>query len=204
MITLKKATAEAIRYACLKYHYSKCVPSSAYSYNVYNQADEWCGVILFGVGATPNIAKPFGMAQGEVLELVRVALNGKQPCTSECVGAALKRLHKDAPQVKIVVSYADADQGHLGIIYQATNWLYLGLNGKGERSAFIIHGKKIHPRTIGSAGGVQSLKWVREHIDKNASEFFTKGKNKYIYVFDKKLRKKWKSEAKPYPKNNEG
>ena len=153
MITLKKATAEAVRYACLKYHYSRCVPSSSYSYNVYNARNEWCGVILFGNGATPNIATPFGMSQGEVLELVRVALNGKQPCTSECVAAALRRLHADAPQIKIVVSYADADQNHLGIIYQATNWIYLGLNGNGDRSAFIIHGKKTHPRTIGSRGG---------------------------------------------------
>lgn len=200
MITLKKATAEAVRYACLKYHYSRCVPSSSYSYNVYNEQGEWCGVILFGNGATPHIATPFGLAQGEVLELVRVALNGKQPCTSECVGAALRRLHADAPQVKIVVSYADADQNHLGIIYQATNWIYLGLNGAGDRSAFIINGKKVHPRTIGSSGGVQSLQWIREHLDKNATEFRTKGKNKYIYVFNKRLRKKWQAKAKPYPK----
>lgn len=200
MITLKRATPEAIRYACLNYHYAKAIPSAYNAYNVYNEQSEWCGVIIFGGGATPNISKPFGMATGEVMELVRVALNGKQPCTSECVGAALKQLHKDAPQVKLIVSYADMDQNHYGTIYQATNWIYLGDMNVGERGAFIINGKKVHPKTVHSHGWVQSIQWLREHVDKNVTEFLTKGKRKYIWVFDKKLRKEWQKKALPYPK----
>ena len=199
MIELRNATPKAIRYACMHFHYAKSVPSVQYGYNVY-QDGEWCGVILFGSGATPNIASPFGMIQGEVLELVRVALNGKQNTTSECVAASLRKLHEDAPQIKIVVSFADEDQNHVGTIYQATNWIYLGRYGKGERSAFIINGKKTHPRTIGSAGGVQSIKWIRENLDPEASEFFTKGKEKYIFVFNKRLRREWLKQAQPYPK----
>ena len=199
MIELRKATPKAIRYACLNFHYAKAVPSVSYGYNVY-QDGEWCGVILFGLGATPNIASPFGMIQGEVLELVRGALNGKQHTTSECVMAAVRRLHQDAPQIKMLVSFADIDQDHVGTIYQATNWIYLGRTESGKRAAFMIHGKKTHPRTIGSMGGVQSLKWVREHLDANATEFVTKGKEKYIFVFDKRLRKQWLKKALPYPK----
>ena len=199
MIELRKATPKAVKYACLHFHYSKSVPSVSYGYNVY-QDGEWCGVILYGLGATPNIASPFGMIQGEVLELVRVALIGKQNATSECVAASLRKLHEDAPQIKIVVSFADEDQSHVGTIYQATNWIYLGRHGEGDRSAFIINGKKTHPRTIGSAGGVQSLAWIRENLDPEATEFFTKGKEKYIFVFNKRLRKKWLQSAKPYPK----
>lgn len=203
MIELRNATAKAIRYACLHFHYAKAVPSVIYGYNVY-QNGEWCGVILFGSGATPNIASPFGMVQGEVVELVRVALNGKQNTTSECVAAALRKLHQDAPQIKIVVSYADDDQGHVGTIYQATNWIYLGRCNEGDRSAFIINGKKTHPRTVGSWGGVQSLDWIRKHIDPNATEFRTKGKEKYIFCFNKKIRRQWLGKAKEYPKKDGG
>lgn len=202
MITLKRATPEAVRYACLNYHYAKAVPAAYNAYNVYNEHSEWCGVIIFGGGATPNIAKPFGMATGEVMELVRVALNGKQPCTSECVGAALRQLHKDEPQVKLIVSFADCDQDHFGTIYQATNWIYLGDTGVNERGAFIIHGKKIHPKTVHSRGWVQSISWLREHVDPNATEFITKGKRKYIWVYNKKLRKEWQKKALPYPKKD--
>ena len=125
MIELKRASAKAIRYACLHFHYARSVPANQYSYNVFENG-EWCGVIIYSSGANNHIASPFGLVQGEVLELVRVALNGKQSHTSECVAASLKQLHKDAPQIKIVVSYADMDEGHKGIIYQATNWIYLG------------------------------------------------------------------------------
>lgn len=153
MVMLTPTTHDEIKFACRTYHYAHCIPSVSYGYNVFNERYEWCGVILFGTGATPNIGKPFGMEQSEVVELVRVALNGLQPCTSECVAAALKQLHEDAPQIKIVVSYADADQNHYGTIYQATNWIYLGMKEQNALGAFIIHGKKVHRRTIGSAGG---------------------------------------------------
>lgn len=203
MITLKRATPEAVRYACLNFHYAKSVPSAYYAYNVYNEKNEWCGVIIYGGGATPNISKPFGMAQGEILELVRVALNGKQPCTSECVSASLRQLHKDAPQIKLIVSFADIDQDHYGTIYQATNWIYLGDMNVGERRAFVIHGKKIHPKSVHSHGWVQSVEWLRKNIDPNAEEIKTKGKRKYIWVYDKKLRKEWQKKALPYPKKGE-
>ena len=200
MIELRKATPKAVRYACTHYHYAKSVPSVQYGYNVYEDG-EWCGVILYGSGATINIASPFDMVQGEVLELVRVALNGKQKTTSECVAASLRQLHKDAPHIKIIVSFADCDQNHIGTIYQATNWIYLGRKNEGDRGAFIVHGKKMHPRTVGAMkGGVQSLQWVRENLDPEATEFRTQGKEKYIFVFDKRLRKKWLKQAQPYPK----
>lgn len=202
---LSIATPKAIRYACTQFHYAKSVPSVQYGFNVFNDSDEWCGVICYGNGATVNIGKPFGMCQGEILELVRVALNGKQGHgkTSEAVAASLRKLHELCPLVRMIVSYADCDQDHTGIIYQATNWIYLGRCNEGQRSAFIIRGKKTHPRTIGSMGGVQSIEWVRSHIDENAEVFYTKGKEKYIYCFDKRLRKQWQKQAKPYPKKIE-
>ena len=72
MITLKRATPEAVRYACLNFHYAKVVPCAIYYYNVYNESGEWCGCILFGNGAM-NFHKLFCLNNGEVFELVRVA-----------------------------------------------------------------------------------------------------------------------------------
>ena len=202
MITLKRATPEAVRYACLNFHYAKVVPCAIYSYNVYNESGEWCGCILFGNGAM-NFHKLFGLNNGEVFELVRVALNGKQPCTSECVSAALRQLHKDAPQIKIVLSYADMDQEHFGTIYQATNFIYLGETVQGGICGFVVNGKKLHPKTIGSHGWRVSEKWLQEHVDPSAHAVRSKGKRKYIWVYDKKLRKEWQKKALPYPKKGE-
>lgn len=125
MMRLEKASYKAIKYACLKFHYAKRVPMAALAYSIFND-DEWCGIVSFGFGIGINTGKSYGLNMGEVVELTRVALNGKQTCTSEVVAMCLRALHKDCPQVRLVVSYADADQKHYGTIYQATNWIYVG------------------------------------------------------------------------------
>ena len=200
MIELRRASAKAIKYACLHFHYARSVPANQYSYNIYENG-EWCGVIIYSSGATNNIACPFGMVQGEVLELVRVALNGKQSHTSECVAASLKQLHKDAPQVKLIVSFADAGQKHLGIIYQATNWIYLGEKDTGH-SYTIVHGQKTHVRSLFAKYGTHSTKWIKEHVDPNAEYIPHGSKHKYIFCFPRKLRREWEKKALPYPKAN--
>ena len=193
------ATPKAIRYACQNFHYSKSVPSVQYGFNIYNANNEWCGVICYGGGANPHIGKPYGLCQGEILELVRVALNGKQHKTSQCVAATLRKLHQINPLVKVVVSYADMDQGHNGIIYQATNWLYEGIKSKGERCAFIVNGERLHPKTVYSKKWKESVIWLQQNVDQNAEVVISKGKHKYLYFFDKKLLKKYKGLFKEYP-----
>ena len=191
------ANNKAIRYACMTFHYAKSVPVNTLGYNVYNDNDEWCGVILYGTGANNAIASPFGMHQGEVLELVRAALNGKQECTSKAVAMSLKQLHKDCPLCKLVVSYADCDQSHLGTIYQATNWLYVGTMMKNTKdSSWIINGKRYHGRVISTwvkqHGGLKGLtreQFLRKYYDANAVEYVTQGKHKYLMPMNKQVRK---------------
>lgn len=209
---LTRATLDGIRYACLHFHYAHSVPANPLGYNVYNDADEWCGVILFAMGATPNIGKPYNLPIGGVLELVRVALNGKQEQTSRAVAMSLKQLKKDVPHCRLVVSYADCDQNHLGTIYQATNWVYTGTENRGGRGAFIVHGKKMHPKSVHSTKVVidgrsvhcpQTLEAVRKFLDPNATIFYTQGKRKYLFPLDKSMRMQIAPLSKPYPKDDE-
>lgn len=207
---LTHATREAVKYACLHFHYAKSVPVNPIGYNVYNANDEWCGVILYSWGANPNISKQYNLPQGGVLELVRVALNGKQECTSMAVAMSLKELKKDCPLCRLVVSYADCDQNHLGTIYQATNWIYTG-EVTGQRY-FVIKGKKTHPKTIYSykvnidgklINCPQTLEAVRRFFDKDAQEVHSLGKRKYLMPLDKKIRKQIEPLRQPYPKKDE-
>lgn len=207
---LTRATPQAIKYACLHYHYSQCVPANTIGYNIYNDSGDWCGVVIFGTGATNNIGCPYNLPQGAVLELVRVALNGKQEQTSKAVSMSLKQLKKDVPQCRLVVSYADCDQKHLGTIYQATNWIYEGLS-KGD-TYFIIHGKKTHRRSIHSKIVVidgkkkncpESLEMVKRFFDPEATVFRSDGKRKYLMPLDKAMRKQILPLSKPYPKNDD-
>lgn len=197
---LEIASTKAVKYACLNFHYAKAVPVNTFGYSVFNDKNEWCGVILYGTGATPNIGSQYNLKQGQVVELVRMALNGKQSSTSKCMAISLKLLNKKIPLCKLVVSYADIDQNHTGIIYQATNWFYVGDCNQNTRTGFIINGKKVHNKSLHGMGKQQSLKGARS-IDQNATEFISKGKRKYIYPLDKSLIPLCKSLSKPYPKH---
>lgn len=207
---LTVASRQAVRYACLHFHYAKSVPVNTLGYNVYNDNNEWCGVVLFGTGANNNIGNEYNLCQGSVLELVRVALNGKQEHTSQAVALALKALKKDCPLCRLVVSYADCDQEHLGTIYQATNWLYVGTNMQNTTdSSWIVNGKRYHGRIISdwvkSRGGLHGLsreQFIRKYFDSKAVQFVTKGKRKYLMPMDKQMRRQLAHLAKPYPKTD--
>lgn len=196
---LKKASHKAILYACKNFHYSKSIPVNVFGYSVFNNKNEWCGVILYGKGATPNIGKPYDLKQGQIIELVRVALNGKQESTSKAVSISIKLILKDVKLCKLIISYADIDQSHFGIIYQATNWYYVGECNINKRTGFIINGKKVHNKSLYGLGKKQNINGAKE-IDKNALEFISKGKRKYLYPLDKKLIPLCKKLSKPYPK----
>lgn len=199
---ISKAKPEATRYACKIFHYAKAVPVCQYVYNVWNDEDEWCGVIVYGGGANPQIAMPYDKWLGQVIELERVALNGKQGHgkTSEAVAMTIRAIKKEAPWVDLLVSYADIDQDHVGVLYQATNWIYEGIRNVGSRGAFIIHGKKMHTKSVASKGWKQSLLWLRENVDPTTEEFITKGKHKYLYPMNKRMRKRVKALAQDYVK----
>lgn len=208
---LTLANQKAISYACLHFHYAKAVPVNTVGYNVYNEQNEWCGVVLYGTGANNNIGNEYKLPQGGVLELVRVALNGKQECTSMAVAMSLKQLRKDCPLCRLVVSYADCDQNHLGTIYQATNWFYVGTMMQNQRdSSWIVNGKRYHGRIISdwvkSKGGLKGLtreQFLRKYYDPQAIEYITKGKRKYLMPLDKQMRKQIEPLRKPYPKADE-
>ena len=209
---IERASTKAIKYACLHFHYAKAIPVNTLGYSVFNDSGEWCGVVLYGMGATPHIGSPFGLANGECIELVRVALNGKQTCTSQVVAMTLKQVKKDLPLCRLIVSFADMDQKHLGTIYQATNWIYTGATNVNAKSGFIIHGEKVHNKTIhGKMITIdgkrvhcpQTLEAVRKFIDPNATAFISEGKRKYLMPLDKRMRAQILPLSKPYPKNDE-
>lgn len=187
-LILKKASNKAMNYACKNFHYSKSLPVACFGFAVF-QDDIWCGCVLFGRGATQQLPLTFNLVQGQVLELTRVALNGKQHKTSEIVARSIKLLRKYCPLVKIIISYADTEHNHLGIIYQATNWKYFG------KTHSISHidpedGKRKHSRTLNAKyGHVKGFQIVKD-----------KPKHKYLYFYDKKLENEFKDRFKPYPK----
>ena len=90
----------------------------------------------------------------------------------------MKKLKKDIPNLKAVISYADPRYNHKGKIYQAMNWLYLGETIGATH--FMKDGRFYHSRTINEKN--------RENTSIDRSKYQKiKSKNyKYIDLFDTK------------------
>jgi len=195
------ASHKAIKYACMNFHYAKRMPNSPVGYSVFNNKKEWCGVVLFGRGNVA-IEKPFGISKGTALELIRVALNGKQEQTSKAVSIAIKMIKKDIPLVRLLVSYADKEEGHNGIIYQAMNWTYVGESKSNPKWIHPKTGQEIHDRNVTPTGLVKTFNGIKKGWKKDSLiRKDVKPKHKYIYPLDKNLIPLCKSLSKPYPKN---
>ena len=104
-------------------HYAKRMPSVSYAFGAY-RSGELIGVVTYGVPASPSLC--MGVCgtewRGKVLELNRLCCESTKNVASTLVGRSLAML----PKPSVVVSYADTAQGHVGYIYQATNWNYTG------------------------------------------------------------------------------
>jgi len=191
---------EAAKHAVLRWHYSRRMPKSKLVRIGVWEERRFVGAIVFGVGANRHLASQFGLEATEACELVRVALApGRQHPTSQCVAVSLRLLRRQSPGLKLVVSFADLGEGHLGTIYQAGGWLYLG---NSDQSYFRIHGRIVHPRTVYDryGPGGQSLGWLRENVDPRAERVEQAPKLRYVYPFSKALRRQLASRALPYPK----
>lgn len=198
---LELASYKAVKYACLKFHYAKAVPLSLCAFSVFNNAGKWCGCIVYSSGSNRHLGTKFGLKQGEVCELVRVALNGNQESTSKALSVSLRLLKKRNPLLKLVVSYADCDQDHYGTIYQATNWIYEGKTElHGGTPKWKVHSKITHGRTICNRGWHANLDWLRKNVDPNAEAVYTSGKLKYLFPLTPELKSICLPLAKPYLK----
>jgi hypothetical protein len=183
------ATHTAAKYACESWHYSKCMPCGAIVKIGVWENDKFIGVVLFSRGATPNLCKPYGLMQTECCELTRIALNKHETPVSKILSIALIFFKKQNPGMKIIVSFADASQGHHGGIYQATNWLY---SGKSNDAKFgLLNGKEIHPRTISTMSKQKKdkLKWVVKP-----------GKHRYLLPLNGEMKLQIEKLRLPYPK----
>lgn len=189
MIKLYKATPNQVRYACTNYHYAKSVPSVQVAYSCYED-DVFLGVIAYSGGANNNLAKKYDLYPGQVMELVRVALNGKQKApTSKFVAVSMKLIAKDKPLVKLLVSYADiTNQGHEGIIYKATNWTHDGISTSGKDAHYLVNGKLIHGRSMRAKYGSKENFPEYEEVT---------GLQKHRYIYHIK-RQKHKSNASTF------
>jgi hypothetical protein len=185
----------------LQKHYAKRIPQIMFAFGLYEE-NQLIGVVTYGIPASPALC--MGICGKEyadkVLELNRVCLmNNDKNQASFLVANSIKLL----PKPTIIVSYADTGKGHVGYVYQATNFLYTGLSA--NRVDWTVKGlEHKHSKTLSDGMTLESIK------EKYGDDFYyteRSRKHRYIYFHGNKTQKKamnnlLKYEVKPYPKGN--
>ena len=185
----------------LKIHYSHRIPNIIYSYGLFNTNNRLVGVCTYGMPPSNQLCRGIcGVEYSNiVLELNRLCLldNHEKNITSYFVSKTLNLL----PKPKIIVSYADTSMKHIGIIYQATNFLYTGLTV--ARTEWAIKGMEhLHTKNISNGNTLSSLK--KQH----GTNFYYRDrsqKHRYVYFigdkrFKKTMIKKLNYKIEQYPK----
>ncbi len=145
--------------------------------------------MVFGLGSgNATNGTRFGLARnGELAELTRVALTKHKTPVSRIGAIAIRRLKKQSPGLRLLISMADPKQGHHGGIYQAGGWIYTGTTKPDVE--YFSNGQWVHHRTAtarGSAAGLPSRPLPPKY--------------RYLMPLDDAMREQIAPMAKPYPK----
>ncbi len=225
-VSIRKINGEIAKRMVVKHHYSHSLNKYSFALGIYydtetenqffaGKNEDLIGCIVYGDPVGSNVIRGISnlLNNGEVLELMRLFIydfpNSKN-IESYCIAQSFHWIRKNMPHIKVIVSYADPVQKHLGKIYQATNWLYQGCSPTWSTPNYRIRidpeGKWIHSRTVCSRYGSQNIDILKKAIGKTFYRKLDPNKHRYLYVLtnDKRERKKLIGSIKqpilPYPK----
>ena len=163
----------------LEKHYAKRMCPISFAFGLYDD-EQLVGVVTYGVPASPFLC--MGVCgidnKDKVLELNRLCLNdGVKNGASFLVSKSLQML----PKPTIVVSYADTAMGHVGYIYQASNFLFTGTT-------------KERTDMAGEDG-----KHSRHNLGNSENRINRSAKHRYVFFVGNKFQKSSLLEQLNYP-----
>ncbi|MBI2858117.1 MAG: DNA methyltransferase [Chloroflexi bacterium] len=131
--------------------------------------------------------------------LTRLWLADELPKNSESrvLSVVLRSLRRHT-ELKFVLAYSDPAAGHIGVVYQATNWLYTGLS-----SAMPLYdlgdGVIRHSRSLAHGCGTHATGYfAAREIDIGLVP--QAPKHRYVYFLDRRWQSRLRAPVLPYPK----
>ena len=175
-----------------KWHYSDYVNIQAkHTFCLFKNGKfdipEMIGVCIYTRPAGPSAGQTYyPEAPNKVLELRRLCLIDDTPKNAESffVGRTLRWLRQNTAW-EFVISYADEEQGHKGIIYKASNFKSLGKTSPGKKLE--VDGKSFHIRTLSMLDRPYGVEINRRYKakDEGVKVIETLPKNIYTYSLKK-------------------
>lgn len=170
------------------------IEANHYSHSINGCMSEFCfalyrdekmiGAMFYGRPAMANQYKRFSDKAEDVIELRRLCCvdDTLKNTESYFIGKSLRWLRKNS-SYRLVISYADAEHGHAGVIYKAANFSYSHFS-KGSR-VIDYDDKTYHDKTIRTKykGELKpfALRIKNALASGLATYRSTKGKHCYVY-----------------------
>ena len=182
-------------------HYLHRKAPCSRAFGLFDPDGDLRGVVLYGVPASVPLVK--GVLGPEhrhlVGELTRLWLDDDVPKNGESFLIGRTVRHSG---YEVIVSFADTSQGHSGVVYQATNWLYTGLSSAHKDWRLLGHETRHTRHTWDQWGGIEGAK---KAIPERMIQVDRPRKHRYIWINGKPARKKQllsllRYPVQPYPK----
>ena len=164
--------------------------------------DKLIGAMIYAIPSMKSTAAKYNPDNPDKCwELRRLCCIDDTPTNTESyfIGQTLRWIRQNT-DIEVIVSYADLEQGHEGVIYKASNFHYLGQSGGG--SVLMVDGKKYHARSMNQKEKPYGRELKRRWDNKEGHKFWdskeenmyyvnTEPKNIYVYYLSKKAKKKY-------------
>jgi hypothetical protein len=184
--TVKICDRKEIKSFIETWHYSKSINGlkSNYCFKLMDK-ETIIGAMIYGQIGMANVWKKYAANEHDLIELRRLCCIDNTPKNTESyfIGFTLRWLKKNT-DIKKVISYADSNYNHSGVIYRASNFNYLGMTLGGR--VIVYNNKQYHDKTIRTKynGKLKPFAAKIKLALKNNLAQYIKTKGKHIYVYD--------------------
>ena len=219
-LTVRPVNKSVAKDIIVNNHYSGIWTKVSYAIGLFYMSDDQhqffsgvneqlIGIACYGdpIGRYAGASISEKLDRTEVLELTRLFVFDGYGSNIESwfVGQTFKWLRENTPHIRALISYSDPKAGHVGTVYQATNWIYQGNRIRPNDSwmfRWTEEGDWHHSRTSYVKYGTNDPLQIQEMA---LTPFWIKKeprKHRYVYLLKdrKKLFKNLKYPALPYPK----
>jgi len=175
-------------------HYMKRIPPISVAFGLFKE-EKLLGIITYGISASTTLRRGVcGEKNADnVYELTRLWISDDAPFNGESflISQSIQKLDKE-----IIVTYAEIEQGHLGIVYQASNFFYCGLSSKFTDPR--VKGLE-HQHHTTYARGLNKQQLAEKYGEENIYYIDRPRKHRYVYFNAKKKRRRNLIKQLSYP-----
>ena len=153
---------------------------------------EMIGAAIYAIPSMPATAAKYNPDNPlRCWELRRLCCIDNTPKNTESY--FISQCHKWIKQntnIEVIVSFADLEEGHTGVIYKASNFHLYGQTGGGTK--LMVDGVLRHNRSLNQSKRTfgRTLKRRYQAGDPDVYQVKVKPKNIYVYYLNKKVKKK--------------